>query len=206
MPPHMRPHGPPGPGHRGPHGHHGPHGPHHRHALAHAFFKGVVAIQYVADPVRMRAEDPADVILPAINGVKSLLASVLAHGSSVKRVVITGSAGAVLTPTEVPRTFTEADWNETDVPEVKAKGKEANPLSVVRARGTLLEKAAWSFYDEHKATVGFDLVVLNVPFVFGPLLHASEAPEDLSEIMGRMSKVVNNPEKLVEKVHLWKTG
>lgn len=44
MPPHMRPHGPPGPGHRGPHGHHGPHGPHHRHALAHAFFKGVVAI------------------------------------------------------------------------------------------------------------------------------------------------------------------
>lgn len=40
MPPHMRPH-------HGPHGHHGPpgpHGPHHRHALAHAFFKGIVAI------------------------------------------------------------------------------------------------------------------------------------------------------------------
>lgn len=39
MPPHMRPHGPHG--HKGPHG---PHGPHHRHALSHAFFKGVVAI------------------------------------------------------------------------------------------------------------------------------------------------------------------
>lgn len=37
--PHMRPHG--HHGHKGPHG---PHGPHHRHALAHAFFKGVVAI------------------------------------------------------------------------------------------------------------------------------------------------------------------
>jgi len=45
-----------------------------------------------------------------------------------------------------------------------------------------------------------------VPFVFGPLLHASAAPENLDENMSKMFKNITSPEKLLDQVQLWKTG
>jgi len=168
--------------------------------------KGVNAIEHVADPSRLRGEDPAEIIDPAVKSVTSVLESALKHGSSVKRIVITGSAGAVLTASDEPRTFSEVDWNDAVVEEVKAKGKEASGLAKYRASKTLAEKAVWAFYEQHKATAGFDIVVLNVPFVFGPLLHSSEAPENLDENISKMFKNISNPEKLRDQVSLWKTG
>jgi len=168
--------------------------------------KGVDAIEHVADPARYRGTEPAEVIDPAVNGPKSVLESALKHGSAVKRIVFTGSAGAVLTASDEPRTFSEADWNEAVLVEIKEKGAEASALAKYRAAKTLAEKAIWAFYEEHKATAGFDVVVLNVPFVFGPLLHAKEAPENLDENMGKMFKNITNPEKLRDQVSLWKTG
>ena len=54
-----------------------------------------------------------------------------------------------------------------------------------RASKTLAERAAWDWYEEKRAAgaLGWDLVVLNPPWVFGPLLHEVDVPENLNTSM-----------------------
>ncbi|KAH9946473.1 NAD(P)-binding protein [Amylocystis lapponica] len=170
------------------------------------YVKDVDAIEHMAHPFHFRAVDPKEIIEPAVQGTTQVLESAFKHGASVKRVVITSSAGAVLTADDKPRTFSEADWNDAVIAEVNEKGSEASGLAKYRASKTLAEKAAWAFYEQNKAALGFDLVVLNPPFVFGPLLNSTSAPENLNETMGHMFKNMTSPEKMLDKLTLWRTG
>ena len=99
----------------------------------------------------------------------------------MKRIVITSSVAAVVTPSPNPSTFSEEDWNEDSIVEIKEKGKDASAIAKYRASKTLAERAAWDFWNGHKSEVGWDLVVLNPPFVFGPFLHDVDKPENLNE-------------------------
>ena len=116
-----------------------------------------------------------------MHGTTGILASALKNAPSVKRIVITSSCAAVLTPAPDPRTFSEENWNEASIVEVKEKGKDATAIAKYRASKTLAERAAWDFWNGHKSEVGWDLVVLNPPFVFGPFLHDVDKPESLNE-------------------------
>ncbi|OBZ78027.1 NADPH-dependent methylglyoxal reductase GRE2 [Grifola frondosa] len=145
--------------------------------------KGVDAIEHTASPFHLHAVEPDELIIPAVQGTTSVLKSALKHGSSVRRVVVLSSCAAVLNPSTEPRVFNETNWNEGSLQEVSEKGKDASPLAKYRTSKTLAEKAAWEFYEKNKSAVEWNLVVLNPPFVFGPILHAVDVPENLNSSM-----------------------
>ncbi|KAI0827009.1 D-lactaldehyde dehydrogenase [Trametes gibbosa] len=145
----------------------------------------VDAILHIASPVILDADDPNDVIVPAVLGTSSILGSALKHRATVKRVVITSSVAAIanpLAPGEAPRMLNEEDWNQVSVKEVEAKGRAAPSMHKYRASKVLAERTAWEFWEREKRKLsqelgeelGWDLVVLNPPFVYGPFIH--EAP------------------------------
>ncbi|KAI0926024.1 hypothetical protein AcW1_008303 [Taiwanofungus camphoratus] len=145
--------------------------------------KGIDAIEHTASPFHFKAVEPDELIIPAVHGTTRVLESALAYGTAVKRVVITSSCASVMSVLPTPKTFSEADWNEVAIAEVKEKGRDAPQPSKYRASKTLAEKAAWEFVERNKDKIGWDLVVLNPPYVFGPVIHATGAPEHLNESM-----------------------
>lgn len=143
--------------------------------------KDVDAIEHTASPFHFNAEDPQELIGPAIQGTVGVLKSASQYGKSVKRIVVTSSCASVLTPgLPEPKVFTESDWNEHAIKLVEEKGKDAPNSEKYRASKTLAEKAAWKFYEENKSSVKWDLVTLCPPFVFGPALHHVAAAESLN--------------------------
>ena len=143
--------------------------------------KGVDAIAHTASPFHTHANDPAEVIVPAVQGTVGILASALKHGTSVKRIVVTSSCGSIFEDLPEPKTFSEADWNERAIREVETKGAAASAVDKYCASKTLAERAAWDFWNKHKSEVAWDVSVLNPPFVFGPVIHEVDKPENLNE-------------------------
>ncbi|KAJ3573253.1 hypothetical protein NP233_g2546 [Leucocoprinus birnbaumii] len=111
--------------------------------------KDVDAIEHTASPFVPDIVDPQGYIKPAVQGTVGILQSALKHGPNVKRIVITSSCGS------------------TSIKEVNEKGLDAMNMSKYRASKTLAEKAAWDLYEKNKANIGWELVVINPPFVFG---------------------------------------
>ncbi|RDB27412.1 hypothetical protein Hypma_004368, partial [Hypsizygus marmoreus] len=132
--------------------------------------KGVDAIGHTASPFHLKATDPEELIGPAVKGTSSILKSAIKNGKGIKRIVVTSSCASVL---EIgsDKIFTELDWNELSIREVKEQGNKASGASIYRASKTLAEKAAWELYEKNKADITWDLAVLNPPFVFGPVIH-----------------------------------
>jgi len=143
--------------------------------------KNVDAIAHTASPFHGRADDPDELIIPAVKGTLSILQSALKYGTRLQRVVVTGSCASVLTPgLSEPRVFSEADWNEASVIEVNEKGREAHPMSKYRASKALAEKAVWDFMEKNKSSIKWDTSVLNPPFVFGPPIQELPSVEQLN--------------------------
>lgn len=140
------------------------------------------AIAHTASPFHLNAVEPDELIVPAVKGTVGVLQSALTE-PSVKRIVVTSSCASVLTALPEPRVFSEKDWNDAAIEEAKQKGRDALPVVKYRASKTLAEKAAWDFYEKNKSKVSWDLVVLNPPFVFGPVIHAVSSPGSLNQSM-----------------------
>lgn len=163
--------------------------------------KGVDAIEHTASPFHFNVKDPQELIAPAVAGTGNILLSTLQHANdTVKRVVITASCASVLTQDTVPRTFSEKDWNDKSVKEVEEKGSAAAPHEMYRASKTLAERAAWKFVEINKGKLNFDVVVLNPPFVFGPVMHEVNTPDALNTSMldwyNTVVKGTRTPEQL----------
>ncbi|KDQ65079.1 hypothetical protein JAAARDRAFT_247410 [Jaapia argillacea MUCL 33604] len=133
--------------------------------------KGVDAIEHTASPFHLNCDDPQEFIEPAVKGTVGVLQSALKYGSTVKRIVVTSSCAAVLTISDKSQTFTELNWNDQAIKEVEEKGRDALVMNKYRASKTLAEKSAWDFVEKNKGSIGWDLVVLNPPYVFGPVIH-----------------------------------
>ncbi|KAG8937757.1 methylglyoxal reductase (NADPH-dependent) gre2 [Tulasnella sp. 408] len=120
---------------------------------------GVDAVAHVASPVSFSAGDPQE--------------SVKAHGTSVRRVVITSSKASIVNDKAQAGwpTFDEADWNDVSPREIELKGKDAEPIHKYRASKVLAERAAWDFVEKNKGNINFDLVTVLPSFVFGPTIH-----------------------------------
>jgi len=142
--------------------------------------KGVDGIEHTASPFHLNCDDPKEFIEPAVKGTVGVLQSALKYGSGVKRVVVTSSCAAVLEIPSTPRTFSETDWNNQAIKEVEEKGRDALVMNKYRASKTLAEKSAWDFVEKNKGSIGFDLVVLNPPYVFGPPIHYVPSADQLN--------------------------
>ncbi|KAH7912688.1 D-lactaldehyde dehydrogenase [Hygrophoropsis aurantiaca] len=142
--------------------------------------KGVDAIEHTASPFHMNADDPYELITPAVNGTVGMLQSALEHGTSVKRIVVTSSGAAVLHDDPKPQEFDESDWNEQCLEFLAQGGPVLTNMVKYRASKTLAEKGVWKFWEENKTKINWDVVVLNPPFVFGPTIHAVSTPSSLN--------------------------
>ncbi|TFK86171.1 NAD(P)-binding protein [Polyporus arcularius HHB13444] len=148
--------------------------------------EGTDAILHLASPVALDSEDPNAVIIPAVQGTLGILTSALKHRATVRRVVFLSSAAAIYNPPAPGDTGTrvldESDWNEHSVKEVREKGGKAWGRDIYRASKTLAERAAWKLYEEERAKGGleWDLVTLNPPLVYGPLIHEVPTAESLT--------------------------
>ncbi|SNX88046.1 related to GRE2 - methylglyoxal reductase (NADPH-dependent) [Melanopsichium pennsylvanicum] len=147
--------------------------------------KGVDAVLHTASPFHFNIEgDPKRTLInPAVNGTRNVLTSISKHGSNVKRVVITSSFAAILDSSRQGHiVYTEKDWNISSVENVEKKGKDQEGPDAYRASKTMAERATWQFVEENKPS--WDLVTINPPLVFGPILHQVDSPEKLNTSVG----------------------
>ncbi|KAJ7829525.1 NAD-P-binding protein [Mycena olivaceomarginata] len=114
--------------------------------------KGVDAIEHTASPFHFQADDPAELLEPALKGTVGILESARKYGTSVKRVVVTSSCAAVLNISTTPQLLSELDWNDQAVQEERK----------YRTSKTLAERAAWDFAKKHKGEIGQDVSVMNL--------------------------------------------
>ncbi|EIN05348.1 D-lactaldehyde dehydrogenase [Punctularia strigosozonata HHB-11173 SS5] len=142
--------------------------------------QGVDAVEHTASPFHFAGDHPDEYLIPAIKGTTSVIESVLKYGKDVKRIVVTSSCASVQNFLPQPTIYTEKDFNETSPREIEEKGRNAAPLHKYCASKVLAEKAAWDLYNKHKGSVAWDLVVLNPPYVFGPVIHEVSSPDALN--------------------------
>ncbi|GAA6053251.1 hypothetical protein JCM3770_002678 [Rhodotorula araucariae] len=139
--------------------------------------QGVDAVVHTASPFHFNVTKPDELIGPAVQGTLSALRAA-AGEPSVKRVVITASFACVVEPKDPVYTFTEKDWNEFSPKLVEEQGEACDKSQMYRASKTLAERAAWKYLDTEKPS--FDLVTIQPPLIFGPVLHAVKAPSALN--------------------------
>jgi len=129
----------------------------------------VDGIFHTAAPLANPREPDLDFIPPILDGTLNLLSAASRPQTNVKRIVITSSTGSVSRVLAEPAVFDESDWSN-DPEKLKELGKATPFLIRYRAAKTLAEKAAMNYAEENKGKIGWDLVVLNPPYILGPTL------------------------------------
>ena len=135
---------------------------------------GCKYVLHVASPFPATLpDDEADLIVPAVEGTRRVLAACATAGG-VSRVVLTSSLAAIASgrSDHGERVLTEADWSNPDRCEPYQKSK------------TLAERAAWDFVTALPADRRFELAVINPGFVLGPML--SNAGGTSAELIRRL--------------------
>ncbi|KAK4204708.1 hypothetical protein QBC40DRAFT_191312 [Triangularia verruculosa] len=132
--------------------------------------KDLEVVLHTASPFHFNFTDPKkELIDPALIGTTSILQAIAKWSPTVKRVVVTSSFAAIINEAHVsdPSTvFSENSWNPVTIDDI-----HKNPATAYRASKTLAEKAAWDFVEDPKNGAKFDLVTVNPPMVFGPVVH-----------------------------------
>ncbi|AEO61496.1 hypothetical protein MYCTH_2311703 [Thermothelomyces thermophilus ATCC 42464] len=126
-------------------------------------------VLHTASPFHFKFSDPKELLDPAVIGTTSILRAVAASAPTVRRVVVTSSFAAIVDEAHVrdpSHTFTERSWNPVTLDEV-----HKHPSTAYRASKTFAERAAWDFVKDPANGARFDLVTVNPPMVFGPVVH-----------------------------------
>jgi nucleoside-diphosphate-sugar epimerase len=156
--------------------------------------KGVDAILHLATPISNPDPNPDTFAKPAIEGTVSVINSALKHGTAVKRIVVTSSAGAIR---GIPKSYTvydETNWADDFIALVKEQGEKAGLMEKYRASKALAERAAWDIYNANKATIAWDLTVLNPPVVLGPAIQETTTLEKVNDSNAMFTKIFQNPQ------------
>ncbi|KAK4161386.1 putative NADPH-dependent methylglyoxal reductase [Cladorrhinum sp. PSN259] len=118
--------------------------------------------------------DPEEECLsPAINGTTGILKAIKAHAPFVKRVVITSSSAAILSPPNHRQVYDESCWCDITW-EQGAKNPPARPDDNYRASKKFAERAAWDFMT--KESPAFSLATICTTLTFGPLQRSLGMP------------------------------
>ncbi|KAL1881394.1 hypothetical protein VTK73DRAFT_4154 [Phialemonium thermophilum] len=140
---------------------------------------GLEVVLHTASPFHFKAKDPkTELIDPAVNGTTGILKAIVKSAPSVRRVVITSSFAAIMDEAHLSDpnvTYTEKSWNPVTIDEI-----HRSPATAYRASKTLAEKAAWEFVNNKANGAKFDLVTVNPPIVFGPVIHYLSSLESIN--------------------------
>ncbi|CAN8311664.1 unnamed protein product [Cochlearia groenlandica] len=125
---------------------------------------GCEAVFHIASPVSLTVVDPqVELIEPAVKGTINVLKT-CSNVSSVKRVILTSSMAAVMSPKPPLGPNDIVDENTFSDPSVCEESKQWYVLSK-----TLAEEEAWRFAKANN----IDLIVMNPALVIGPILQPS---------------------------------
>ncbi|KAB8212008.1 hypothetical protein BDV34DRAFT_219221 [Aspergillus parasiticus] len=165
--------------------------------------EGIDGVIHVASPFTYDTKNnEQELIIPAINGVKSIL-SASAKQPTVKRVVLTSSFASVVDISrkyEGDFTYTGSHWNPLTYEEAIDPATDA----VVAYRGSkkFAELEAWNFIEREKPS--FDLVTLCPPMTFGPVVHPVNGVAGLNESNAVLWSVASGADPLpVARVSAW---
>ena len=132
--------------------------------------KDVDYVCHVASPYFNSTDDPIkELVEPAVNGTKNVVASALKSGGRLKRMTIVSSFASVVDLSKNPRpgyTYTEEDWN----PVTEVEAAENGVLGYVASK-TFAERSAWEMWMDARPRPGWDLVTLCPPMIYGPPIH-----------------------------------
>ncbi|KAK3297834.1 uncharacterized protein B0H64DRAFT_320884, partial [Chaetomium fimeti] len=135
---------------------------------------GLEVVLHTASPFHFKWKDPKELIDPAVNGTTGILKAIIRSAPTVRRVVVTSSFAAIVDEAHMAdpsHTFSEATWNPVTLADA-----HRSPPTAYRASKTLAERAAW----ELASGAAFDLVTVNPPTVFGPVVHYLESLEGVN--------------------------
>ncbi|KAH8698720.1 hypothetical protein BGW36DRAFT_396432 [Talaromyces proteolyticus] len=162
--------------------------------------KGCDAVLHIASPFTSKMNDAKDFLDPAIKGALSALQSA-AKTPSVKRVVMTSSASAMIDPQNElgffrpGYTYTENDWN----PLTYETASKSSAFSVVyTASKALAERAAWDFMEKEPRS--FDLVCINPAHTWGEYSQYVPSPESMNKTNSDLSKLIDGKQEDVPAV------
>ncbi|KAL3468143.1 hypothetical protein BJX64DRAFT_84985 [Aspergillus heterothallicus] len=168
--------------------------------------RGVDGVVHTASPFTYTTtNNEAELIIPAINGVRTVFTAA-SKTPSIKRIVLTSSFASVIDTARNEAagasayfTYTSADWNPLTYAEAAAPTTSA----VVAYRGSkkFAELAAWEFIRDQKPS--FDLVSLCPPMTFGPVVHPVSSVSALNESNAMLWQVASGEPLPVARVPFW---
>ncbi|CUA77275.1 Putative NADPH-dependent methylglyoxal reductase GRP2 [Rhizoctonia solani] len=151
------------------------------------------AVAHAASPVVVPGGTIQDFVKPAIDGTVGILDSIKAHGSTVKRVVITSSAVTALS-------FQKGtSWNEYIIKLVEEKGDKLPSMMLYIYSKTLAEKAAWKWWSENEKHVNWDLATVNPSYILGAPIHPVTSRSQLTSTNDVLSAIAAPHEDLSER-------
>lgn len=149
----------------------------------------ITAFMHTASPVAFSVESIEDELLkPAIMGTKNALLAIKAHGTNVKKVVVTSSVSAMrntATMQDGSITLTEESWNPMSHEEALKDQQWGCDGSK-----TFAEKAAWDFVKIEKPN--FTLSTVCPAYIFGPQAF----DENVKGTMNYSAEIINSIIKL----------
>ncbi|CAE6452185.1 unnamed protein product, partial [Rhizoctonia solani] len=148
------------------------------------------AVAHAASPVVVPGGTVEDYVRPAIDGTVGILESIKAHGSSVKRVVITSSIVTTFTFQKDVK-HNETHWNEYIIKLVEEKGGNLPSLMLYVYSKTLAEKAVWKWWSENEKTVEWDLATINPSFMLGAPIHSVTSRDQLTSTNEVLSAILS---------------
>ncbi|KIO32648.1 hypothetical protein M407DRAFT_18408 [Tulasnella calospora MUT 4182] len=162
---------------------------------------GVDAVEHTASPVTFFAEDPKDIIDPAIHGTVGILESIKKYAPTVKRVVLTSSIASIYHAKD-NLNYDETDWNVDAPKAVEQLGRDTPGQVMYSASKVLAERGAWEFVEKNKGSINFDLVAINPSFVWGPPIQQVRTVKELNETLGFFHEHTStqNPPKTKEEL------
>lgn len=145
-------------------------------------------VVHTASPFHFDVQDPIkDLIDPAVKGTTGILKAIRAFAPTVKRIVLTSSFAAIINPKNHPKVYSESVWNPVTLEDAMS------PLETYRASKTLAERAAWEFLEQGNPQ--FDLVTINPPLVFGPVVHHLNSMDAINTSNIRIKNMIQGESK-----------
>ncbi|KAG7196201.1 uncharacterized protein KQ657_000213 [Scheffersomyces spartinae] len=157
----------------------------------------VTTFLHTASPFTFDIKDENDLLVPAINGTKNALDSIIKFGPQINRVVITSSYVAIFDGRrefKPDAVFTEESWNPITYEDAKK-----HPQLAYWASKKFAELSAWDIIKEKKPN--FSLTTINPPFVFGPQAFDSEIRDTLNTSSEIINQILGlQPESKIPKI------
>ncbi|CCC66867.1 hypothetical protein NCAS_0A03090 [Naumovozyma castellii] len=153
--------------------------------------KEIKYVLHTSSPFFTECDDyEKDLLIPALNGTKGILNSILKYAAdNVERVVITSSIAAMFDFTrdlDPSYFYDENSWNPDSYQEALTDGGHAYNGSKKFA-----ERYAWNFVQEHKNEIKFKLTTVNPCYVFGPQLFDENVTAKLNTSCELINKLLH---------------